>query len=658
MKKMLFFIAFISLFLAFNAYADSSLVGTTSTNFLKISPFARAEGMAEAFTAISDGTYGLYYNPAGIGNITGYEVQATHIAWFQDINFEFASFVTPIPHAEDLGKVGISFSWLQVNGMHKTPQLQSYDPSYLNTIDPDNFINGYFSPYDYSLVVGYGQDLNENFSVGMTLKVDSENIYVYSGMSVATNIGAMYKAELNGNLIRAGLAISNIGSGLKMNTTAFNSPLDLQIGLADQINLFGNPLTISGEVIPQTDYDPICGIGAEYWIDSILALRLGYEFGAFNQPTFGVGLKYNGIELDYAFVSYDELGNTNRISLLYSWGTPPIKLKASPVVFSPNGDGYMDWTYFYPLAKSKDKIQSLKIDIYDETGENLLTTITPKNVLDNYVPWDGKANGVVLKDGVYQAKAVAEYSGGNSESNETSVEIDNTPPDVRVDAEPKLLKPGEQSSLIVPATFTFYAHDKNGIGSWQFAVWDKDKKLFFFTKGKGEPPLSYIWDGKGNDGSYVNTGNLYYYSFIAYDTVGNKGQTPLDAEVVLLREIKLTFSSDTLFDLGKADVKISAYNILKTMKDTLDKYPESDITVVGYTDNTQPTGEKYTTNEELSKARADAVKFFMVNLLGMDENRIRTEGKGEANPIASNDTDEGKQKNRRVEVIIKSTIYK
>jgi outer membrane protein OmpA-like peptidoglycan-associated protein len=657
MKKKLIFIIFSMVVFINCIHAGDELVGTTSTNFLKIAPFARAEGMGEAYTAISDGTYGLYYNPAGLCSLIGYEVQASHIAWFQDINYEFASFVGSIPHAEDLGKIGIAIAWLQVSNMARTAIAPSYDPSYLNSIDPNSLINGNFSPYDYSVIIGYGQDINENFSAGLTLKINSENIDNFSGSNFVGDLGAMYKIVLNNNLIRAGLTISNIGASLRMNNAAFGTPLNLQIGLADQVNLYGNELTLSGQVIPQTDYDPLCGVGAEYWINNILALRLGYEFGAFNQPTFGVGIKYADIEFDYAYVSYDELGNTNRVSLVYAWGSPPLKLKVSPLVFSPNGDKYMDWTYFFPIAKLPDKIRSLKIDIYDETGQTLLTSIGAKSGLDKYVAWDGKVNGVVLKDGVYTAKATAEYDSGKSESNQTTVEIDNTPPEVRVDAEPKLLRVG-QENLMIPATFTFYAHDKNNIGAWQFAIWDKDKKVFFSTKGKGDPPLSYIWDGKGDNGDYVSTGNIYYYSLIAYDTVGNKAQTPVQSQVVLLKEIKLTFSSDTLFDLGKADVKISAYNVLKTMKDTLDKYPESDIVVAGYTDNTPINAGKYGSNTELSKARADAVKFFMVNLLDMDEKRISTEGYGEKQPIASNDTDEGRQKNRRVEIIIKSTIYK
>ena len=80
MKRSMVLAIFLLAMLNCNLIADSTYVGTTSTNFLKIPPFARAEGMAEAYTAISDGTYGLYYNPAGIGSGIGYEVQASHIA--------------------------------------------------------------------------------------------------------------------------------------------------------------------------------------------------------------------------------------------------------------------------------------------------------------------------------------------------------------------------------------------------------------------------------------------------------------------------------------------------------------------------------------------------------------------------------------------------
>jgi flagellar motor protein MotB len=80
--------------------------------------------------------------------------------------------------------------------------------------------------------------------------------------------------------------------------------------------------------------------------------------------------------------------------------------------------------------------------------------------------------------------------------------------------------------------------------------------------------------------------------------------------------------------------------------------------VSGHTDNLPTRGIKYRGNTELSRARAEAVKFFMVNLLSMNAAGIKTEGLGDTLPVAPNDTEEGRLKNRRVEITIKSTVYK
>jgi len=441
-----------------------------------------------------------------------------------------------------------------------------------------------------------------------------------------------------------------------MSTASFEPPKTLKIGVSNSLELFGGTLLAASQAVIQSDYDPLYSLGAEYWIQNIFALRCGYKLGAFNHPTFGAGVRYSGFELDYAFMGYDELGPTHRLSLLYAWGTPPVKLSVFPAVFSPNSDKFMDTASFTPGLKSREKLKSMLVNIYDSYG-NLAASV-PAKTGEKSRAWNGTDGTRALTDGTYYASLEASYDSGKSVSERVPVEIDNTPPVLKLDAEPKLLKPGSQDSLIIPATFTLFASDRNKVSKWQFLIWDHEKKLFYSESGQGEPPLSIIWDGKGTSGEYVETGRVYYYSLIAYDSVGNKAQAKPGAQVVLLREIKLTFSSDTIFDPGQADVKISAYGILKEMKKVKAKYPESDIIVSGHTDNIQPRGIKYKDNMELSKARADAVKFFMVNLLSMDAKRIKTEGFGETKPVASNDTLEGRLKNRRVEITIRSTVYK
>lgn len=634
--------------------ANTEYAGTTSSNFLKIPPYARAVGMGEAFTAISDGTYGIYYNPAGLTSIVGYEIQATHINWFQGINYEFLSFACPFP-IKDAGKMGFSFAWMQYDEMQNTSTLPSGS---LQAVDLDSLVNYSFSPFSYSASLAYGFDIRDNLSAGISLRLTSENIDAQSGLSIAGDLGIIYKLNLTNNFIRFGLNASNIGTDLKLGVNGYESPKLFKAGVSDKISIFDNNLLLSAQAILQLDYDMLYSFGAEYWIYNLVALRAGYKLGAFNHPTFGGGIKYNNFEFDYAIVSYENLGITHRFSLLYSWGTPQIKLKVLHNIFSPNNDKYIDTAFLIPELKIADTIKSIKLNIYDSQTGQLLSEIPVKNTLNTKIPWNGKVKGTTLNDDIYKASITAEYENGTSESEQIPIEIDTTPPTLRVDGEPKLLRPGKKDSLIIPATFTFYAKDRNDIAKWQLVVWDKDKKIFFSTKGKGNPPLSYVWDGKGASGDYVDTGEIYYYSLSAYDTLGNATKTKPQAQVVLLKEIKLTFKSDTLFDLGKADVKQSAYHTLKQIRNVLEKFSKSKIMINGHTDTMEKVDNKYKNSTELSFARAKAIKFFIVNLLGIDDKNIETTGFGSAQPIASNDTQEGRQKNRRVEIIIQSTVYR
>ncbi len=636
--------------------AGSEKVGTTATNFLKIPPFARACGMGEAYAAVSEGTSGIYYNPAGMVSTVSYELSASHIAWFQKMNYEFLALVTPSPFSEE-DKIGAAFAWFQVDRQNSSTSLPSYDNSYLNSVNLSDYITGSFAPYDYSAILAYSKELNSFFSAGTSIKFTSENIEKFNGSNITANFGIMLKHSMPDSTVKIGFDVSNIGPELKMESIGFGSPIIIKTGISDSFRLFEGRMLAAAQAIIQFDYESIYMLGAEYLFANTFALRCGYKTGGFEHMTYGGGLKFSSWQIDYAYVKYDELGPAHRVTLLYSWGVPSIKISASPRVFSPNKDGFLDFTTIKPVYKLQEYVNSSEILILDMTEKTILNSFNFNPLTKNF-KFSGEISGITLPDGVYTVQATADYDLGKAESNKVKIEIDNTPPSMKINAQPKLLKPGQFDSLVIPATFTFSAYDKNNVSSWQFVILDKNKSLFYSTGGKGKPPLSFIWDGQGLNGSYINTGEIYYYSLISTDTLGNRGQTKPEAVVVLLKEIKLSFNSDALFETGKADVMISAYSELKKMREVLNKYPESKITVAGYTDNVQPKGDKYKNNKELSKARAEAVKFFMVNLLSMDEKRITTVGYGEDFPIADNSTAEGRLKNRRVEVTIESTIYR
>jgi flagellar motor protein MotB len=610
--------------------------------------------MGEAYTSLSEGTSGLYYNPAGIAAAACFEAQFSHINWFQSINYEYLAFVAPSPLIDN-AKIGLALALFLPGGITKTNSLISYDPSYLDSYSATTQFNDKFYPYDLSVILGYGMNISPSFSAGFRLKYVSQNIDAYSGSNGTAGIGFLYKYSLNGNDLSFGLDLDNIEwSRISLYTKSFDSPIIFNAAISDSIKLwFGTFIAAVQSEIP-SDYENVYSAGVEYWFYDMFVLRLGYEAGAYNQPTFGAGVKYRDFEVDYAYINYADLGSTQRISLVYSWGAPPVKLKINPSVFSPNGDKILDLAYFYPLLNSREKIRSLTLNIFDQDGKNLIYKLPVQDKTSKIIPWDGKIDGKTLPDAVYMASLTAEYKNGPSESNMVSVEIDTTPPSMTVTAGPLTSVSEEQDSVILPAIFNMQAQDRNMVSGWQLVIWGADKKLFFRTSGRGSPPPEYVWDGTGMNWRTHPKDAFYYYSLITADSVGNKGTTKPVSITVLTKEIKLKFASDALFDLGKADVKISAFSVLKTIKDAMESYPGSFVKVSGYTDNIQPLGIRYSDNTELSKYRAEAIKFFMINLLGYDGNKISTTGYGELYPVANNDTEKGREENRRVEI----TLYR
>jgi len=116
----------------------------------------------------------------------------------------------------------------------------------------------------------------------------------------------------------------------------------------------------------------------------------------------------------------------------------------------------------------------------------------------------------------------------------------------------------------------------------------------------------------------------------------------------------LRLNNTMLFDTGKAILKKSALPILSKIGKVL-KNTNKNIIVEGHTDNVPigPSLKKYyPTNWELSTARATNVLRYFVEVENMDPKRFSASGYGEFKPIADNNTEEGRMKNRRVDILI------
>jgi len=121
-----------------------------------------------------------------------------------------------------------------------------------------------------------------------------------------------------------------------------------------------------------------------------------------------------------------------------------------------------------------------------------------------------------------------------------------------------------------------------------------------------------------------------------------------NAEVVREGEgIIVKFDSGILFDFDSANLKTNAKGNVKSLAGSLEKYPDTEIKIIGHTDSKGT--ETY--NMSLSERRAAAVKAYAV-AQGIPSSRLTTVGKGFSEPIADNTTDAGRAANRRVEIVI------
>jgi len=115
-------------------------------------------------------------------------------------------------------------------------------------------------------------------------------------------------------------------------------------------------------------------------------------------------------------------------------------------------------------------------------------------------------------------------------------------------------------------------------------------------------------------------------------------------------EINVQLTNDILFDFGSAALRPESQTTLRDLAANFQKYPDEAVDVEGHTDNVGTAAF----NQTLSENRANSVKSFLISS-GVPASRVTAIGFGETRPKASNDTPEGRQVNRRVEIHIRAT---
>lgn len=289
--------------------------GTTGFTFLKVNYSARAAAMGNAYTGLANDASAVFFNPAGLVQISGKEAQLTYMNYLDGVNCAAAVYAQ---NYNGLTSLGI-FS----KGLNATEDRTIVDEygQYAGT-------DGTFGVSDFVIGISAARTLLPILDLGINVKFLQESLDDQSATAIAFDVGIMHQTT-NKNL-KVGIALRNVGKQLSYftdNEYEEKMPITATLGF----NLHPNDkLYATLDIYKPLNYDYLGRLGAEYKIYEMLFLRAGYKTNASDWKTggnqealagmsfgFGVNLQQYKLKMDYAISSYGDLGYVNQITMGY-----------------------------------------------------------------------------------------------------------------------------------------------------------------------------------------------------------------------------------------------------------------------------------------------------------------------------------------------------
>jgi hypothetical protein len=311
------------------ARAQNPNLGSVGAQFLKIPVGARAAAMGGAFMGAAGDASALFWNPAGIVQLRGGEVFASHTPWWASTRLSNAAVAYGI---EGFGSFGLSFSLLTMDAMDVTTE-----------VNPEG-TGETFDAQDLMIGLSFARHLTEDFSVGVTAKFVSQRIWNESATGIAFDIGTQYRIGFRD--LTLAMSMTNFGPDMrydgrdlavKYNPASINAqnrlipaqlsgedyplPLGFQVGVSmTALEFDGASLLLAVDAVHPNDNKERINVGGELAIIERFFLRGGYRFGYdIERATMGAGVSVpvggSVIKFDYAYATYDLLPNISRFSL-------------------------------------------------------------------------------------------------------------------------------------------------------------------------------------------------------------------------------------------------------------------------------------------------------------------------------------------------------
>ncbi len=298
------------------AKATNKYAGTSASAFLKMGTGApTAQAMGNAYTALSEGTQALFWNPAGAATNVTREVQISHMQWFEGVGDSSLAYIQPMGRT----MLGVTLRYLRLNN------LEFRDEHGI----PQPWAGAVMQ--DFVASVSLARSFFNALDLGATAKYINENNANVRHINVAFDVGA--KLRLFSNKFVLGVMGQNLGDtdevpsairgGVALNTKYFTVSGEIVDFVDDKIRYgVGLAIHIPEELVQVAQFDIRIGYynrdNTGFSEDGTIADKLGLDttskvslgFGFYSSEVFGYGLG-----LDYAMMPFGALGTAHQLAV-------------------------------------------------------------------------------------------------------------------------------------------------------------------------------------------------------------------------------------------------------------------------------------------------------------------------------------------------------
>lgn len=316
----------------YNISAQNQKLAQTGFQFLSIVSDARAAAMADAMTSLETGSSALFFNPAGMADMTGFfEVAGSTNKWIADITHTTLSLAVN-PFDGDYGVIGFSAQMVDYGEFYGTVVNQGSAKGY------DDI--GIFKLNALALGIGYARQLSDRFSIGGQVKWirqdlgestiavisegDTSKVTASNELSpLVFDFGTQFRTGFKSLVF--GMSVRNFSKEVEYADEGIQAPLVFTLGISMNVMdimgslPFNQALYLSLDASHYRDHPEQIKVGLDYRIMDMVSLRGGYASNNDeNAFTFGVGVSKFGFSFDYAYTPFGVFDNVQRLTARFS----------------------------------------------------------------------------------------------------------------------------------------------------------------------------------------------------------------------------------------------------------------------------------------------------------------------------------------------------